>query len=334
MPAPDLWKRFWWDGAIMPKKYREKVGDAGFADKPIGSGPFKWVDYKQDQYFTMEALPQHHRKTAEFKTLKIVFVPEHATRLAMLQAGEADIIQLIGPQIPQIKADPKLRHIQVKHTIGTTLAYCDLPFPEEKSPFLDIRVREAASLAIDRKGICEKILFGAVEPYGEVLSPYTLGWDPKVKPDPYDPEKAKKLLAEAGYPNGFKTTLNISGQASRYWTEAIAANLAAVGIQAEIKILEGGSYLDAYIGKKLRGLVTRNSWYDAEQNAGADLQDAYMQGMLWAYVTTKEISDAILKCEAARNDKEATELGRKLSKLIRESRVNMHLWSNHSNYGG
>ena len=332
MPGPDLWKRFWWDGAIMPKKYREKVGDAGFADKPIGSGPFKWVDYKQDQYFTMEALPQHHRKTAEFKTLKIVFVPEHATRLAMLQAGEADIIQLIGPQIPQIKADPKLRHIQVKHTIGTTLAYCDLPFPEEKSPFLDIRVREAASLAIDRKGICEKILFGAVEPYGEVLSPYTLGWDPKVKPDPYDPEKAKKLLTEAGYPNGFKTTLNISGQASRYWTEAIAANLAAVGIQAEIKILEGGSYLDAYIGKKLRGLVTRNSWYDAEQNAGADLQDAYMQGMLWAYVTTKEISDAILKCEAARNDKEATELGRKLSKLIRESRVNMHLWSNHSNY--
>ena len=96
--------------------------------------------------------------------------------------------------------------------------------------------------------------------------------------------------------------------------------------------MEGGSYLDAYIGKKLRGLVTRNSWYDAEQNAGADLQDAYMQGMLWAYVTTKEISDAILKCEAARNDKEATELGRKLSKLIRESRVNMHLWSNHSNY--
>ena len=78
----------------MPKKYREKVGDAGFADKPIGSGPFKWVDYKQDQYFTMEALPKHHRKTPEFKTLKIVYVPDHATRLAMLQAGEVDIIQL------------------------------------------------------------------------------------------------------------------------------------------------------------------------------------------------------------------------------------------------
>jgi len=332
MPSPNLWKKWWWDGAIMPKKYREKVGDAGFADKPIGSGPFKWVDYKQDQYFTMEALPKHHRKTPEFKTLKIVFVPEHATRLAMLQAGEADIIQLIGPNIPVIKADPKLRLVQVKHTIGTTLAYCDYMFPEEKSPFLDIRVREAASLAVDRKGICDRLLFGGSEPWGEVMSPYSFGFDPKIKPDPYDPERAKKLLAEAGYPNGFKTTLNCT-PGTKYWIEAIAANFAAVGIQSDIKVWEGGSYLEAYMGKKLRGLVTRNSWYDAEQNAGADVQDAYMMGNLWAYVTTKEVSDAVMKCMAARNDKEAAEGGRKLSKVIRDSRINMHLFSAHANYG-
>jgi peptide/nickel transport system substrate-binding protein len=332
MPAPDLIKRFWWNGAIMPKKYREKVGDAGFADKPIGSGPFKWVDYKQDQYYTMEAVPNHHRKTPEFKTLKIAFVPDHATRLAMLQAGEADIIQLIGPHIPQIKADPRFKLVQVKHIIGQTLAYCDINFPDEKSPFLDIRVREAASLAVDRKGICDKVLFGGSEPYGESLSPYTMGWDSTVKPDPYDPEKAKKLLAQAGYPNGFNTTISTTAP-SKYWVEAIASNLAEVGIKAEIKIWEGGQWYEAHIGKKLRGFITRNSWYDAEVNAGADLQDGYMEGMPWAYSTTKEISDTLKKTLAARNDKEATEMGRKLSKLVRESRVNMHLWSIHANYG-
>ncbi len=332
MPAPDLIKRFWWDGAIMPKKYREKVGDAGFADKPIGSGPFKWVDYKQDQYFTMEAVPNHHRKTPEFKTLKIMFVPDNSTRLAMLQSGEADIIQLAGPHIPQIKADPKFKLVQVKHIIGVTLAYADLPFPDEKSPFQDIRVREAASLAIDRKGICDKILFGGAEPYGEVISPYTMGWDSTVKPDPYDPEKAKKLLAQAGYPNGFKTTI-YAGQGTKYYMEAIASNLADVGIKSEMKILEGAALTDAYLGKKLRGIIQRNSWYDAETNAGADLQDAYMQGMPWAYVTTKEISDALKKTIAAKNDKEAAELGRKLSKLIRDSRINIHLWSTYANYG-
>jgi len=332
MPSPNLWKKWWWNGAVMPKKYREKVGDAGFADKPIGSGPFKWVDYKQDQYFTMEAVPNHHRKSPEFKTLKIVYVPDHATRLAMLKAGEADIIQLAGPHIPLVKADPKLRLVQVKHTIGVTLGYCDIMFPDEKSPFLDMRVREAASLAIDRKGICDRVLFGGSEPWGEIISPYSFGFDPSVKPDPYDPEKAKALLAQAGYPNGFKTTLNCTSP-SKYWIEAIAANLADVGIKSDINILEGGAYLQAYMGKKLRGLVTRNSWYDAEQNAGADVQDAYMMGNLWAYVTTKEVSDTLMRCMAAKDDKEAAEWGRKLSKVIRESRINIHLWSNHSNYG-
>jgi peptide/nickel transport system substrate-binding protein len=332
MPAPDLWKRLWWNGAIMPKKYREQVGDAGFADKPIGSGPFKWVDYKQDQFMTMEAVPNHHRKSPEFKTLKIVYVEDNSTRLAMLKAGEADIIALTGAHIPQIKADPNLKLIQIKHTIGQTLGYADLPFPEEKSPFQDIRVREAASLAIDRKGICDKILFGGAEPYGEVISPYSMGWDPNVKPDPYNPERAKKLLAEAGYPNGFQTILNTTA-GTRYWIEAIAANLADVGIKAEIKIWETAAIVAAYPGKKLRGFIVRNSWYDAEQNAGADLEDAYALEGPWAYVTTKEISDTLKQTMRAKDDKEAAELGRKLSKIIRESRVNIHLWSNSANFG-
>jgi peptide/nickel transport system substrate-binding protein len=332
MPAPDLWKRLWWDGAIMPKKYREKVGDAGFADKPIGSGPFKWVDYKQDQYFTLEALPKHHRKTPEFRTLKIVYVEDNSTRMAMLKAGEADIIVLAGPHIPQVKADPNLKLIQIKHIIGQTLAYADLPFPEEKSPFLDIRVREAASLAIDRKGICDKVLFGGAEPYGEVMSPYSMGWDPTVKPDPYDPEKSKELLTKAGYPNGFQTTFNVTA-GQRYWAEAIAANLANVGIKTDVKIWEQAAWTDALVGKKLRGLIVRISWYDAEQNAGADLEDGYSLEAPGAYVTTKEINDALKKTMAAKDDKEAADRARWLSKVIRESRVHIHLWSLFGNYG-
>lgn len=330
--SPDLWKRFWWNGAIMPKAYREKVGNDGFADKPIGSGPFKWVDYKQDQYFAMEAVEKHHRKTPEFKSLKIVYVAEDSTRLAMLKNGEADIIVLGGAHIPAIKADPSLKLLQTKHIIGSTLAYADLPFPDEKTPFQDIRVREAASLAIDRKTICDKVLFGATEPYGELLSPYSYGWDKNVKPDPYDPEKAKTLLAQAGYPKGFSTEIGTTAGA-KYWVEAIAANLADVGIKAEVKIYEGGAWFDAHRGKRLRGLITRNSWYDAERNAGADLQDGYADDAPWAYVTTKEISDALKATMKAKNVKEEADMGRKLSKMIRDARINLILWSNHANYG-
>jgi peptide/nickel transport system substrate-binding protein len=233
-PAPGLWKRLWWSGPMMPKKYREKVGDEGFAQKPIGSGPFKLVDYKQDQFFKMEAVQKHFRKTSEIKTLTFRYVPEHSTRLAMLKAGEADIIELAGFHIPVVKADPDLKFKQVKYTIGITLYFFDLAFPDIPSPFKDIRVRKAVSLAIDRETICEKIFFGGYSPWGEVLCPYNLGFDPTVKPDPYDPEKAKALLAEAGYAKGFKTEIGCTAR-DKYWWEAIAANLADVGINARIK---------------------------------------------------------------------------------------------------
>jgi peptide/nickel transport system substrate-binding protein len=331
-PAPGIFKRLWWSGPIMPKKYREKVGDKVFADKPIGSGPFKWVDYKQDQFFTMEALKKHYRKTPEIKTFKIVYVPEHSTRLAMLKAGEADIAEIIGPHIPVIKADPNLRLFQVKHTIGTSLAFFDLAFPDQPSPFKDIRVRKAVSLAIDRQGICEKLFFGGAEPWGEVICPYTLGYDPTIKPDPYNPEKAKALLAEAGYPNGFKTYLN-GGRGSKYYWEAIAANLADVGIETEVKIFEGGAWFGAHQGKKLRGMKTRNSWYDAEIHPGADLQNGYTSDNIWTYTKLPEISKAIIDSMAATSDKDAAAWGRKISKLIRKDYKRPMLWSSHSNYG-
>ncbi|MBW1711321.1 MAG: ABC transporter substrate-binding protein [Deltaproteobacteria bacterium] len=331
-PFPGLWKRLWWDMGIFPMKYREEIGDKAFADKPVGAGPFKWLDYKQDVYFKIEAVEKHYRQTPDFKTLKFIYVTEASTRLAMLKAGEADIIELSGRHIPVIKADSNLKLLQTKHVIGSVLAFADLPFPDEKSPFQDIRVREAASLAIDRKGICLKILFEGSEPYGEVITPYTLGWDSSVKPDPYDPERAKALLAEAGYPKGFETVMGCTA-GNRFWMEAIAANLGEVGIKAKINVYEGGAWWGAYQGKKLRGLIVRNSWYDAEPHAAADLTDAYMSNAPWCYYTTKEIEDALNKAQYAIEEKDVAAWGAKISKIIRESRINIHLWSNHSNYG-
>jgi peptide/nickel transport system substrate-binding protein len=331
MPAPDLLPRFWWDGAIMPKKYREAVGDKGFADKPIGSGPFRWVEYKQDQYYKLESLPEHHRQTPQFKTLKIVYVVDPSTRLAMLKAGEADIIELSGAHIPAVKSDPNLRFFQNKHVFGSGLQYCDLVHPEKPSPFHDIKVRKAVSMAIDRKTICEKILFGAAEPWGEVLCPYNLGFDPSVKPDPYDPEKAKALLAEAGYADGFETELNI--RRDKLIMEAIAANLADVGIKAKLTVFEGGAWYEAHRSKTLTGLKIGPFWYSAEPHPGADIQNSFNTDAPFAYSIDKEIEKMLDDSMAARTDEEAAEWGRKLSKAIRDKYMRPPLWSQHANYG-
>jgi ABC-type transport system substrate-binding protein len=316
----------------MPKKYREQVGDKGFADKPIGTGPFRWLEYKQDQYWRAEAVEKHFRFTPSYKYLKVMYVPEHSTRMAMLKAGEADLIDAIGPNIPDIKADPKLRVIYCLYPYAQTLAFADLAAPNEPSPFLDIRVRKAASLAIDRDTICKKVLFGAAEPYGEALAPITWGFDPTIKPDPYDKEQAKALLTQAGYPNGFTTTINTTAT-NKYWFEAVAGNLAEAGIKTEIKVIEAGAYSDAWRARKLRGLVSRTLWWHCEKHAAADASDMFLKTMNGAYVTTDELSNDILTGMSAETEADMIKVGKKISKDIRDTRIVAILWAAYQPYG-
>lgn len=323
--------RLWWGGGIMPKAYREKVGDDGFADKPIGAGPFKWVDYKQDRWIKVEALKKHYRKTPEIKTLKIVFVPEHSTRLAMLMSGEVDIALLFGAHVQQVKAAPNLRIHLVRETSGSNIYYADLLDPKTPSPFHDIRVRKAVSLAIDRKTICEKVYFGMSEPWGDVLPSLTLGYDKTLKPPPYDPEQAKRLLAEAGYPNGFSTEIHVSITSTN--AEAISASLADIGITAKVDKLETGAFYGNFFRRKFRGLIPYVGWYDPERQAPAELSDFYLKGMPHAYYTTDKMDTMMRKGMYAETDEELAEWGRKISKYLRESEITTFLWANHTPYG-
>ena len=331
-PDPGFLGRLWWAAGMFPKKYREKVGDKGFADKPIGTGPFKWVEYKQDSYWKVEAVKKHFRHTPQIKTFKMLYVPEPATRLAMLKAGEVDITNVIGPHTVEIKLDPNLRLILNKYTQLTCLIFTDLNNPKEPSPFHDIRVREAASLAIDREGITKKVLFGVCEPYGDFCSPITLGHDPTIKPDPYNPERAKKLLAEAGYPKGFETVISTTPE-GRYWIEAIASNFGDVGIKTKIDVMETGAWIQKYFGRKFRGLVAKGLWYHAERSAAADASDDFLDYMPWAYNTTPAIHKAVVDGESALTEAEEIASGKRISKEIRESRNRILLWAVHIPHG-
>ncbi len=323
--------RLWWGGGIMPKAYREKVGDDGFADKPIGAGPFKWVDYKQDQWMKFEAVENHYRKTPTFKTLKIVFVPEHSTRLAMLKTGEADIAPLFSAHVAEVNANPDLRVHWLKETSGANIYYADLVDPKAPSPFHDIRVRKAVSLAIDRKTICERILFGAAEPWGDVLPSITLGFDKSLKPPAYDPEQAKRLLAEAGYPNGFNTKIHV--QTTSVTAEAISASLADVGINAKVEKYEPGAFYGNFFRRKFRGLIPYVGWYDPELQACSELMDFYMKGMPHAYYTTDELDQMMKTAMFAETDEDLAKWGRKISKYLRDSHITTFLWAAHSAYG-
>jgi peptide/nickel transport system substrate-binding protein len=319
--------------AILPKAYIEKVGDEEFAKHPIGAGPFRWVDYKQDDYVEVEAVDNHYWQTPHVKSIRFVCVPEDATRMAMLRAGEADIAALPVRTFIEVKDDPNVKIVWSKFTHMDTLGFADLAFPKDRTPFFDVRVRRAASYAVNRKLICEKVLHGASEPWGDIYPPYMPGYDPKIPIPTYDPEKAKFLLKEAGYPNGIDTM--ISGPIHKAkQMEAVAADLARVGIRAKVNVLEYGIYSRQIYEKSLRGLALfYNPWYFGLTHPYPALRSCVSSATPWSYHTTPEADAAHSKLLTLIDEGDIAAQARNLSKVYRESEVRYMLWTNHMPFG-
>ena len=235
-------------GWIVPKAYMEKVGPDGFKKHPIGLGPYKFVSSTPGIDLVMEAYEGYWRKTPAVKRLVYKSIPEATTRLAALKRGEVDLAYLLDATLAEeVKRDPKLK-LAFSGGIGTMyLDYLDMWDP--KSPWADQRVRLAASLALDRKAISEAETLGASPPTGNVV-PKSFEYALPLEPHPYDPARAKKLLAEAGYPNGF------DGGDLYPWPpyfstgEAITNYLGAVGIKTSVRTMERAALYAALASKE------------------------------------------------------------------------------------
>jgi peptide/nickel transport system substrate-binding protein len=239
-------------GWIVPKAYIEKVGDEAFRKHPIGLGPYKFVSQTPGVELVMEAFEGYWRKVPSVKRLVFKSVPDPSTRAAMLKRGEVDVAYLLdAPTALELKRDPKLR---LAFSGGIGIHFLDF-FDQwdPKSPWHDRRVRLAANYAIDRKSLNEAENLGASRLTGGMV-PRKFEFALTLEPYPYDPVKAKQLLAEAGYPNGFD-----AGDLYPYppyfsMGESVAGNLAAVGIKTRLHSMERAAFQTAWLTKKLHGL--------------------------------------------------------------------------------
>lgn len=288
-----FWDRFFEYYQIIPKNYIEKVGDKEYAKNIISSGPYKWVGYKQDVYIDMEAYEDHYRKVPEIKNLRIIYVVEDQTRLAMLKVGEADMIVPGPSHLNLLRKDPEFRLVQAENTRTVGLAFGDIIRPGNW-PLKDRRVRMAVSYAIDRKAISEIALQGAATPSNSFLAPWHAGWDKKrATPTPFDPEKAKALLKEAGYPNGFSTQINIQ-PTMKVSMQAVAGYLLKVGIKAKLNILESGAWTELCFSKKSEGMFWRDAWWNARTHPTSPIDVQLTLKAPWSCgITTQRVSDAI-----------------------------------------
>ena len=238
---------------IVPRKYVEKVGEDGFKKAPIGAGPYRVVSSTPGVELVMEAFEGYWRKVPSVKRLVFRSMPDETTRAAALKAGDVDIAYLLsGPTAEEVKRTPGLR---LAAAMPPGVVFLDLPEQwDPKSPWHDLRVRQAAGAALDRAALSQAETLGLSRPTGGLI-PRVLDFSRAYDPPAYDPARAKRLLAEAGYPNGFD-----AGDLSPFppyfsLAEEVGSYLQAVGVRTRMRTMERAAFLTAWREKKLRGVI-------------------------------------------------------------------------------
>ena len=249
------------DMQIESKDYWDKVGEEGYAAHPVGTGPYRFVEFTEGVGMSYERVEDHWRKTAPFPEIEILYTPEDVTRVAQLLAGEVHVSTIPRGLKNQVTSQGKkiikatLPSFQVLAFIGGQ--YLD-DAREADDPMNNLLVRKALNLAINREEINEEIFGGA----GEIMSvhsfsPYLTGdaYDSSWTPYPYDPEQARELLKEAGYPNGFKQKMlsfNASGVPELpQVAEAFYTYFRAIGLEPEIESTTFGKTRERYRSRSL-----------------------------------------------------------------------------------
>jgi peptide/nickel transport system substrate-binding protein len=239
-------------GLVVPKRYLQQVGDEGFKKHPIGAGPFKFVSHTAGIEVVLEAYTGYWRKVPNIKRLVMKSVPDTTTRVAMLKNGEADLaVGLDGEDAMNVKRDGRLRLLPSKHASMYWIEFAEQWDP--KSPWHDRRMRLAVNHALDRQAISEAACLGFCPPAG-VIVPRVMEFALQATPPAYDPDKARKLLAEAGYPSGLDAGDFVPIPPFFVVAETSANFLNAVGIRVKIRTMERAPFLTAWRDKKLRGL--------------------------------------------------------------------------------
>src|SRR5712672_469256 len=309
-------------GWIVPKKYLEKVGEEGFKKAPIGAGPYKFVSFNPGVELVLESFDQYWRKSPVVKRLVLKVIPDETTRLAALKRGEVDVVYSIrGELAEELRNTPGLT---LKPTL--VLGAFHLVFPDQwdpKSPWHDQRVRLAAGLAIDRDTINQALTLGYSKVTGSII-PYNFEffWQPPMPV--HDPAKAKQLLAEAGYPNGFDAGEYYCDGSYANLGEAVLDNLLAVGIRAKLRPLERAAFFSGYGEKKFKNIIQYAS--GAFDNTATRVEAFIAKGGAYVYGSYPDI-DELFQQQAAELDYKRREATlHKIQQLMYEKTINAPIW--------
>ena len=306
---------------IVPKKHVEAVGDQAFGTtSPVGTGPWKFVEWKKDQLIRLEAFDQHWRGKPAFKHLVIRAIPEIATQIAELLSGGVDIIRAVPPdQIPAIERSGTARVTATK-ILRVVYLQLDGDGRAGKTPLTDVRVRRAINHAVNVDEIMQKVLGGKAVRTATGDNPMVFGYDGSIKPYAYDPAQARKLLAEAGYPSGLDLTLNTyAGSIVNVdqVAQAIMGYLGQVGVRVKPRhFADVGQYLANFRGSKLDGMTLASWGYNSVFDTDAIYYIHFHTGQPYAYNTSREMDQWLDDGRATVDPRQRQELYSRFQRFI------------------
>jgi peptide/nickel transport system substrate-binding protein len=314
--------------AIHPAKYYKEVGPKGMNAKPVGSGPYKVVDYQPGKSITLEKFADYFKDSprSQPKIGKVVirFIPDRQTQMAEVISGGEDFIM----HVPKDQAEKlqTLPNLQVLSGNTMRIVFMQMnsqdgsPSPELK----DVRVRKAIAHAIDREAIIKNIVGGGAEIINTICTPSQVGCTQEGAPVyKYDPALSKKLLAEAGYPNGFAT--DIYAYRERNQTEAIINYLQAVGIKAKLNFLQYAAMRDLVRGNK--AALVHQTWGSNLVNDVSASTPVYYGFGADDITHNAQVRDLLNQGDHTIDPKARNEVYKKALTMIADNAYSVPLWS-------
>jgi peptide/nickel transport system substrate-binding protein len=309
-------------GWIVPKKYTEQVGEKEFRNQPIGLGPYRLVEHQPGIEVILEANTDYWRKSPSIKRLVMKSVPEPTTRLAMLKKQEADIAYgIFGPLAEEVQRDP---HLKLEPVVppGTQWFVLAEQF-DPKSPWADKRVRRAAKHAINWQAVNEAETLGYSVLTGSVI-PRQFEFALPLEPYGYNPERAKQLLKEAGYPGGFDAGECTTDTVYTALVEAAANDLAPVGIRLKVRPMERAAIHATWKEKTVKNLTRMGS--GAFGNAATRIEAFIYSRGVNSFIDDPEIDAWYLQQAKERDRKQREALLHRIQQKIYDEAYFIPIW--------
>jgi len=317
---------------IMPAKALKELGPQKLAEKPIGTGPFRFVEWKRDERLVLERNPDYWQGPADVSRVTFRFIPEFSARLAALLSGEIDIMKDVPPHA--VEAIEKSGRAALRSTVSSRINYLAL-VNLKPGPMQDLRVRRAMNHAVDVDELIKQVLRGRASRMCGPLAPANVDYAP-VECYKYDPPRAQALFKEAGVdPSQLQLTLDTPS--GRYPLDkdvslAIAAQLQRLGIKVNVVVNEWGTHLDK-IKNRNTGDMFFLGWGPALYGQNT-IQPLFLADQTYSsYGNNKTIDEKIARAQTLLEPKARAAAYAELQRLIRDEAPWVFLWQQHDLYG-